>query len=891
MIVTSRARIGPRGLHLACIAALIAGLLGVGALTAAEVGADDFRISNMGTADALADQDDFASALAYNSTTNQYLVVWAGDDTISGGNGDFEISGQLIDAATGAEVGADFQISSMGGTSASNDARTPAVAYNATSNQYLVVWSGDETNNQFEIYGRRVNATGAPSDALALRLSTMGADGDDDFDAETPSVACSSASAECLVAWSGNEVISGTVTIDPAFEIYGQRVSTSGAALTATGTDDFRISDMGTSDTNALFDAVAPSVTSNVSGTEYLVVWSGDDDTAPLVQDEFEIYGQRLQANGTETGANDFRISDMGSDGTATVDANEPAVTADGASGEYLVVWSGDDAPGEDEIYGQRLQADGTPTGANDFRLSDMGADGNNNLNAVTPAVSHNSDTDEYLVVWSGDDTLNGEFEIYGQRVSATGTQTGTNDFRISDMGPTGDITYTATLPAVAYSATSGEYLTVWTGDDNTGGLVNNQIEVFGQRLEFGPPKVTKVNSVADSGDGTLIEGETVAVPITQLLLTFNEPVSNTTTTSNYLLVNNGADNAFQTSICGTLQGDDTAIAINSAAFLSATNTVTLTVNGGVALPADGYRLFACADNLTDVENNPLDGNGDGTGGDDFIRNFSVGAIGVLADLRIAKAESQDPIVLGTGNLTYTLTVTNAGPAASAGVVLTDTLPNGVTVASVGAGIGVTCTQPAGQVRCVIGAMAASATSTVTIAVTPSAAGVLTNTAIVASPTTPDPIPANNSATITTTVSPASAQQANLSVTASTPAQVVVGATQTYQFTVSNSGPNTATAVQLSSTLPAGLALVSAASSVGSCTTNTGSGQVNCSLGNLASGASATVNITARATQVGAKSIVVTVSSATSDPTPSNNSATQSVTVGQAKLFLPIIFR
>jgi uncharacterized repeat protein (TIGR01451 family) len=759
MTVTPRARLGPRGLYLACIAALIAGLLGVGSLIAAEVGADDFRISNMGTIDGPlpADEADFASALAYNSATNQYLVVWAGDDTSPAGNNDFEIFGQLINAATGAEVGSDFLISNVGNGNATRDGLTPAVAYNATSNQYMVVWSGDETNNQFEIYGRLVSAVGAPAGASALRLSDMGPDNDDNFDAHTPSVACNSASADCMVVWSGNEITETvSLDVDPAFEIYGQLVSTTGGTLTATGTNDFRISDMGTNDDNALFDAVAPSVTSNISGTEYLVVWSGDDDTGGLVEDEFEIYGQRLSAAGAPLGTNDFRISDLGGNGAAGFDANEPAVTADGASGEYLVVWSGDDtAPGsgEDEIWGQRLQANGSEIGTNDFRLSDMGNDGNNVLNAVTPAVTHNSTSNEYLVVWSGDDVTNGEFEIYGQLLSATGTQTGTNDFQISDMGPTGDITYTATLPAVAYSTTSGEYLTVWTGDDNAGGLVNNQIEVFGQRLSFGPPPVTQ------------------------------------------------------------------------------------------------------------------------------------------ADLRLSKVESRDPIPLGSGNLTYTLTVTNTGPAASVGVVLTDTLPTGVTVASVGTGVGVTCTQPAGLVRCVLGNLAVNATSVVTIAVTPSAAGTLTNTATVASPTTPDPIPANNSATITTTVSPPSAQQANLSVTAGAPGQADLGSLQTYTFTVTNSGPNTATAAQLNSTLPAGLELVSASSSVGSCTTNTGTRQVNCSLGNLANGASATVRITARATQMGAKNLVVTVSSATSDPVSSNNSATQSVTVGQAKIFLPIIFR
>jgi DNA-binding response OmpR family regulator len=35
-------------------------------------------------------------------------------------------------------------------------------------------------------------------------------------------------------------------------------------------------------------------------GNEYLVVWQGDDDTGSLVDNEFEVFGQRLAANGDE---------------------------------------------------------------------------------------------------------------------------------------------------------------------------------------------------------------------------------------------------------------------------------------------------------------------------------------------------------------------------------------------------------------------------------------------------------------------------------------------------------------------------------------------------------------------------------------------------------------
>ncbi len=66
-------------------------------------------------------------------------------------------------------------------------------------------------------------------------------------------------------------------------------------------------------DGNVSFAALNPAVAYNAMNNEYLVVWSGDDDTAPLVDEEFEIFGQRIDAaTGAAIGTNDFRISDMG---------------------------------------------------------------------------------------------------------------------------------------------------------------------------------------------------------------------------------------------------------------------------------------------------------------------------------------------------------------------------------------------------------------------------------------------------------------------------------------------------------------------------------------------------------------------------------------------------
>jgi uncharacterized repeat protein (TIGR01451 family) len=118
------------------------------------------------------------------------------------------------------------------------------------------------------------------------------------------------------------------------------------------------------------------------------------------------------------------------------------------------------------------------------------------------------------------------------------------------------------------------------------------------------------------------------------------------------------------------------------------------------------------------------------------------------ADLSISKTDSPDPVV-ARNNVTYTITVTN--PAASTGpatsVVVTDELPAAVDFVSATGGI---CQRNAGTVTCDLGQVNADSSSIVTIVVKTRKQGMLTNRASVASPE--DTIPANNSATATTTV-------------------------------------------------------------------------------------------------------------------------------------------
>ncbi len=121
------------------------------------------------------------------------------------------------------------------------------------------------------------------------------------------------------------------------------------------------------------------------------------------------------------------------------------------------------------------------------------------------------------------------------------------------------------------------------------------------------------------------------------------------------------------------------------------------------------------------------------------------------ADIEVTKIDSPDPVVVGN-QLTYTISVHNAGPDGATNVSVVDNLPGGVQFVSATSTQG-TCSGTT-TISCSLGDLASDATAGVTIVVTPSAAGTLVNTAV-ANATEDDPVESNNSATASTTVNSA----------------------------------------------------------------------------------------------------------------------------------------
>lgn len=252
----------------------------------------------------------------------------------------------------------------------------------------------------------------------------------------------------------------------------------------------------------------------------------------------------------------------------------------------------------------------------------------------------------------------------------------------------------------------------------------------------------------------------------------------------------------------------------------------------------------------------------------------SVAVTPQLIDLSLAKTiNNATPNV--NDNITYTVTVSNAGPDSATGVTVLDLLPAGTTFVSSTPSQG---SYVSGTGVWAVGTIANGVDATLQIVATVSSVGAKTNSAQVtaADQTDADSTPNNNDATeddqASVTLTP---QDADLSLTKTVDdATPISGQQVTFTVTVSNAGPSSATNVVVQDSLPAGLTFVSSTPSQGTFDSATG----QWAAGTIASGGSATLQIVASVTTLGAKTNTAQVRSVDQndpDSTPNNSVAAE----------------
>jgi uncharacterized repeat protein (TIGR01451 family) len=256
-------------------------------------------------------------------------------------------------------------------------------------------------------------------------------------------------------------------------------------------------------------------------------------------------------------------------------------------------------------------------------------------------------------------------------------------------------------------------------------------------------------------------------------------------------------------------------------------------------------------------------------------------ASGAQADLSVTNSGSPNAVTAGN-NITYTQSVTNGGPATANAPVFTETLPANTSAVSLIGPAGWTCVL--GTLTCTdTTTMGANTTANFTFVVkvnTNVASGTIIGQTDSVTSTTGDPNNGNNSVLVNVQV----ADSADLSVTnTANPVPVLANNNITYTQVVTNNGPSTATSVTLTDALPANTTAISLTGPAGwTCILAT----FTCTDPSLAPGAPATITYVVKVTAGTAAGTAVNetanVSSAITDPTLTNNSATAADVVALA---------
>ncbi len=349
--------------------------------------------------------DENGTAIAYNSQSKEYLVVFWNDRP---GNDDIRaervgwdgklLGGNWVAAGTGAER------------------RYPDVAYNSQRNEYLVVW--EEVDGLGYVYIRAQRLT---ADAqLVGTMITVASGVLGMSEVYYPAVDYASTADKYLVVWVN-------YVVGAAMHIVGQVLNSEGG-LVGSG---FYVSEDTTGEPRYL-----PDLAYNRHGNGYLVVWQQYDPGTSL----FSIHGQLVHGEGFLTG------SPISIACHSAVSSTSPAVAAipTGPSAyKYLVVYEYEFTLGDLDIHGRLVEEDGT-VAPDELDIATMG------VNEYAPAVAGTEIGDQFLVAW----VMN---PPSGQPILACAVSSDGSTVALPDpLG--GDV---ANSPAVS-AGPNGDFLVAW---------------------------------------------------------------------------------------------------------------------------------------------------------------------------------------------------------------------------------------------------------------------------------------------------------------------------------------------------------------------------------------------------------------------------------------------
>ncbi|WP_236613372.1 T9SS type A sorting domain-containing protein [Nonlabens dokdonensis] len=296
----------------------------------------------------------------------------------------------------------DFRISDAGGFGNNLIAVDfPDMAYNPVTQNYLVVWESDDTDqigvvdNNTQIVGRFVDLNGVilGNDFLISSLNL----GDNMLTNTRPRVAYNSVDNNFMVVYEAEFMIDRR-------EIFGVIVDANGVITTP----DFRI----TSTSNAINPTIksrTPAISYNPVLNEYFMVYVYVIESTPTMPGTVEIEGQRISSNGALLGSTIF-ITDSSTG--AQTNSSIPDVIFNSQTNEYVVTYSASPLPLEEEAYVTIVSQNGTVGIAT--QISNRGSISNVAFGAIMVRAAWDQINNQYLFVYESPNNSANEFDVFG---------------------------------------------------------------------------------------------------------------------------------------------------------------------------------------------------------------------------------------------------------------------------------------------------------------------------------------------------------------------------------------------------------------------------------------------------------------------------------------------
>src|SRR6185436_5990947 len=215
-----------------------------------ETGTNDFRVSDA-TFDGEPTTGSSQPDAVYDPDRQEFLVVWTANRIPDLFLSDNDIYGQLLDAATGGQIGDDdFRIAQMGSDPASGTSSDSYIGQEAAAaygpGEYLVVWRGSDdlpgmVASEDEIFGQRLVSPFCGNGVIDTGETC---DDGGTVDGDGCDAACQTESSGTTGGTTGSSTTGGTSGNSGDGSGGGCSLVPSAARLEI-GTNDFRISDMG----------------------------------------------------------------------------------------------------------------------------------------------------------------------------------------------------------------------------------------------------------------------------------------------------------------------------------------------------------------------------------------------------------------------------------------------------------------------------------------------------------------------------------------------------------------------------------------------------------------------------------------------------------------------